>query len=114
MILALVGVSEGVLGEMQQRAKGVGADILVRAPDSSGISMRLTNQEEAVDLIRRQPHVAMATGTYVKSIASFDSITGIHLDEFNAISGGLKYVAGGPFRDPDDIVIDETLAKTKN
>ena len=50
--------------------------------------------EKIVDVVRAQPHVAMATGTFVKYIDSFNSITGIHLDEFNAMSGGLKVIEG--------------------
>ena len=51
-----------------------------------------------------------ATGTKVQSIGNFDSITGINLDEFNAMSGGLRYLEGGPFRGPDDLLIDDVYA----
>jgi putative ABC transport system permease protein len=63
--------------------------------------------------VRAQPHVAIATGTLVASTGLLDSITGIHLDEFNQISGGLKFLAGGPFTGPDDILVDEIYAKSK-
>ena len=35
MILTLVGVSHGVLGDMASRSRGTGADIMIRPPDSS-------------------------------------------------------------------------------
>ncbi len=111
LILTLVGVSRGVLGDMASRSKGTGADILIRPPDSSGITFSLTMTEKLVDRIRMEPHVAMATGTYVKYIDSFNSITGIHLDEFNAMSGGLKLLQGRFFGDPDDLLVDEVFAK---
>src|SRR5678810_1481395 len=73
--------------------------------------MSYTMPEKLVSFIRAQPHVALATGTYVKSIDSFNSITGIHLDEFNAMSGGLKVIKGTLFQGPDDLVVDEIFAK---
>jgi hypothetical protein len=39
MILTLVGISYGTLDETARRARGVGADILVRPPSSSIISI---------------------------------------------------------------------------
>jgi putative ABC transport system permease protein len=111
MILTLVGVSRGVLGDMAARSKGTGADILVRPPDSSAIGFTGAMKEKIVDVVRKVPHVALATGTYVQAISTFDSITGVHLDEFNALSGGLNYLAGHPFQGPDDLVVDEVFAR---
>ena len=37
--------------------------------------------------------------------------TGIDLDEFNQISGGFKYLAGGPFREAQDIIVDQFYAE---
>lgn len=111
LILTLVGVSRGVLGDMASRSRGTGADILIRPPESSGFTFSYSMKEKIVDVVRAQPHVAMATGTFVKYIDSFNSITGIHLEEFNAMSGGLKLIQGRLFQDPDDLVVDEVFAK---
>jgi len=111
LILTLVGVSRGVLSDMASRSRGTGADILIRPPESAGFSFSYTMPAKIVDLVRAKPHVAMATGTYVKSIDSFNSITGIHLNEFNAMSGGLKIIKGRLFQGPDDLVVDEIFAK---
>jgi putative ABC transport system permease protein len=111
LILTLAGLSKGVLGDMAARSRGTGADILIRPPESSGFTFSYTMPEKIVDVVRAQPHVAMATGTYVKYIDSFNSITGIHPDEFNAMSGGLKLIQGRLFQDPDDLVVDEVFAK---
>jgi putative ABC transport system permease protein len=113
MVLALVGVSRGVLGDMAARSKGTGADIIVRPPDSSAISFSVTMSEGIVNLVRKEPHVAQATGTFVQTISNFDSITGIHLDEFNQMSGGLRYKEGGPFKSPGDLVVDQVFARTR-
>jgi putative ABC transport system permease protein len=111
LILTLVGVSRGVLSDMASRSRGTGADILIRPPESAGFSFSYTMPEKVVNFVRSKPHVAMATGTYVKSIDSFNSITGIHADEFNAMSGGLKVLKGHMFQSPDDLVVDEIFAK---
>lgn len=113
MILALVGVSRGVLGNMQRRAKGTGADIIVRPPDSSVMSLGSNMPEKIVNEIRQMDHVSMATGALVHPISSFESITGIHLDEFNRMSGGLDFIAGKPFEQQDDMVVDRTFAKQR-
>ena len=38
MVLTLVGLSEGMLSDQAGRARGVGADILIRPPSSSVIT----------------------------------------------------------------------------
>jgi putative ABC transport system permease protein len=114
LILTLVGVSRGVLSDLASRSRGTGADIIVRPPDSSGFTFSLTMPEKFVEVVRAEPHVKIATGTFVKYIDSFNSITGIHLDEFNAMSGGLKLQKGRMFQGPDDIVVDEVFAKQRH
>jgi len=111
LILTLAGLSRGVLDDMATRSRGTGADILIRPPDSSGFTFSLTMKQGIVGKVRTMPHVAMATGAYVKQIDSFNSITGINLDEFNAMSGGLKFLKGRPFQGPDDLVVDEVFAR---
>jgi putative ABC transport system permease protein len=114
MILTLVGVSYGMLHDVAERSRGTGADILVRPPGSSIIGFSGNMPEKIVDVVRREPHVALATGTLVQSIGNLDSITGIRLDEFNAMSGGFRYLEGGPFTGPNDLVIDEVFARARH
>lgn len=113
MILTLVGVSRGTLGDMAARSRATGADILVRPPDSTAISLSGNMPEKIVDVLRTEPHVTLATGTLVQGVGLFDSVTGIHNDEFTAISGGLRYLSGGPFQAPDDLVVDEVFARQR-
>jgi putative ABC transport system permease protein len=110
MILTLVGVSEGVLGDIAQRSRGTGADVMVRPPGSSVLAFSGNMPQGVVGVVRKEPHVAQAIGTLVQTIGNFDSITGINLDEFNAMSGGLRYLAGGPFTGPDDLIVDDVYA----
>lgn len=110
MILTLVGVSQGVLGDIAARSRGTGADILVRPPGSAILGFSGDMPQGIVNLVRMQPHVVLATGTKVQSIGNFDSISGINIGEFNAMSGGLKYLKGGPFQGPDELLVDDVYA----
>lgn len=112
MILTLVGVSYGTLEDMARRSRGVGADILIRPPGSSIISLSSAPMpQKLLDFVRQTPHVAIATGTAVHAIGGTNSVTGIDLDEFSRMSGGFKYLAGGPFQGPDDVIVDEYWAR---
>src|SRR5580692_3989715 len=92
MILTLVGVSHGTLDATARRARGVGADIMIRPPGSSilGLSTAPMN-DKLVDFVANQPHVALATGIAVQPLSGFDSITGLDLDQFSKMSGGFHY-----------------------
>jgi putative ABC transport system permease protein len=113
LILTLVGLSDGMLGEIASRSKGTNADIIVRPPGSSILAYSGNMSQKVVGLVRQQPHVTKATGALVQGIGNFDSITGINLDEFNDLSGGLKFLDGGPFRAPNDLIVDEVYARSK-
>lgn len=112
MILTIVGLSYGMLEDIGQRSRGVGADILIRPPGSSIIGLsNAPIPEKMLDFIAKIPHVAIATGTTVHSIGGANSIYGIELDRFSQMSGGFKYLEGGPFQQPDDIMIDDYWAR---
>jgi putative ABC transport system permease protein len=116
LILTLVDVSHGMLGDIGERSRGTGADIAVRPSDSSIISMSSGSSmpEKLVNIVREQPHVALATGSLVQLVGPLDSVAGIHLDEFNKLSGGFRYLEGGRFQGPDDLVLDEIAAKSRH
>jgi putative ABC transport system permease protein len=112
MILTLVGISYGTLHETARRARGVGADILVRPPASSIISLSSSPMpEKLVPFLLKQPHVTFATGTMGQPLSGLDVLTGIDLAEFTRLSGGFRFVRGGPFENDDDIIVDEFYAR---
>ena len=112
MILTLVGLSRGMLDDSARRARGVGADIWIRPPGSSAISFTSAPMSEGLlKFFREQPHVTVATGTIAQAIGGIDTVTGVDLDKFSELSGGFRYVAGGPFQAEDDIMVDERYAK---
>ena len=114
MILTLVGLSEGMLGDLANRSRGTGADVIVRAPDSSLISFGLNMPERLVDeVVRKMEHVTLATGAFVHPIGGLDTITGIDAAEFTQLSGGLEYLAGGSFQKEDDLVVSRIFAEQR-
>jgi putative ABC transport system permease protein len=116
MILTLVGVSYGTLDSSAERARGVGADIVVRPKGTSVISALSASplSEKYLPLLLQEPHVTLATGTVIQSISGFDSVTGLDFAAFKKMSGGFTYISGGdPVRD-DDMIVDEYYARQKH
>lgn len=113
MILTLVGVSRGMLGDVAARSRGTGADIVVRPPNSAILGFSGNMPEKIVNVVRGTPHVALATATLVHPVGNLNSITGIHLDEFNQMSGGFRFLAGRPFENADEVIVDDVEAKTE-
>jgi len=113
MMLTLVGISYGTLHEAARRARGVGADILVRPPASSILSSS-PMPEKLVQFLMKQPHITLATGTMGQPLGGFDVLTGIDLDQFNRLSEGFRFLTGGTFQNDADIVVDEYYARERN
>ena len=111
MVLTLVGLSKGMLDEQVRRARGIGADIIIRPPSSSvlnfGLNMNAGIISKFIDI---QPHVAAATGVLVYPTGMLNYITGVDLPEFSKLNGGFRFVQGGSFRGPDDMLVDSYYA----
>ena len=115
LILCLVGLSRGMLADSARRARGIGADIVVRPPKTSVLTLSgAPIPEKLVYAIEQRPHVALAIGMIVHPVSSVSFVSGIDLARFNRMSGGFRYLEGGPFRGPDDIIIDEYYARQHN
>ena len=112
MMLTLVGMSYGMLNDFQERSRGVGADIIVRGPSTSVLSMSAPSMKVAlVGYLREQPHVTDAIGVTIHSMEGFlNSVTGIDLNKLNQFSGGFAFKAGGPWTKPTDVIVDEHYA----
>lgn len=111
MILTLVGLSSGMLQDHARRARGVGADILVRAPTSSILNMSSGMlQEGVVKKIDEQPHVEIATGVLTQGTDLLNYVSGIDLASFDKMSGGFRFITGGPFQGADDVLVDQYWA----
>lgn len=116
MILTVVGLSRGMLEDSIQRARGVNADIWVKPPGASLISFSSAGMDERLleKYFRLQPHVAVATGSMIHPIGGISTMAGIDIQGFTQLSGGFRYLEGGPFQGPDDLIIDEYYARQNN
>ncbi len=115
LILILVGLSDGLVNDSKKRANGVGADIIVRPPNSNIMSFTgSTIPEELVPKLAAFPHVVFATGTVNQSAGGlFETITGIDYAGFKKMSGGFDFIQGHEFSSPDDLIVDSYYADQK-
>lgn len=111
MVLTLVGLSTGMIEEQQRRSRGVGADIVVRAPGSSVITMSGTFTAKLLPFIAHQQHVVAVTGILVQQTGFLSSVMGVDLESFNRLNGGFHFLEGTPFQRPNDVIIDDYYAR---
>jgi putative ABC transport system permease protein len=116
MILTLVGVSHGTLDSTAQRARGVGADIVVRPPNSQVMSSLSSApiSDKLPGVLMQEPHVVLATGTVIQGLTFPDSITGLDYPAFNKMNGGFTYLSGGDPVNESDMIVDQYYAQQKH
>lgn len=116
MILCLIGLSRGMSEDSQARARGIGADVIVRASTASSVTSFSGNAlpEGLVKYIEQQPHVKMAMGVIVHSVELPLTVQGIDMEKFNKMSGGFDYLAGGPLKNDNDILVDRYYADQRH
>jgi len=115
MVLTLVGLSDGMLNEQASRARGVGADILIRPPGSAIIASGGQMLQKIIPVvINKEPHVTATTGTLIFGTDLFNYLTGVDLATFDQLNGGFRFVEGKPFQHPDDVMVDEVYARQHN
>lgn len=116
MILCLIGLSRGLIEDSQARARGIGADVIVRGSTASSVTSFSGNSvpEALVKHIEALPHVKMAMGVIVHSLEPPLTAQGIDLDKFDRMSGGFQYLEGGPLRGDYDILVDRFYADQKH
>src|SRR5919204_4345614 len=117
LILVIVGLSLGILNDAKRRQEGVGADLMVQPPGSSFIG-QITGapvSTKIADKIRALPDVKAVTPvvTQLNTSGAVEVIYGVDLPSFVAVGGPLHYLEGGPFKNANDIIIDDYLAKSK-
>lgn len=112
LMLTLVGMSIGMLNDYQKRSAGVGADVIVRPPNSSVLAMSAPSLKEAmVKYFLEKPEVTDALGVTIHNMEGFlNSVTGVDLGRFQQFTGGFTYLEGGPWKSKDEIIVDEYYA----
>lgn len=118
LILLIVGLSIGMLNDAKNRQVGIGADIMVQPPGSSllmGVSGAPVSIKVA-DRLRKLDHVAAVAPvvTQLSTAGNLEVIDGIDLPSFEAMGGPFHYLAGGPFQDRNDMLVDDYVAASKH
>ena len=117
LILLIVGFALGMLHDSRSRQAGIGADVIVLPPASSGI-VGLSDAAIPVridDVLSKLPHVAVVSPVILKVSASgtLQTIWGIDLKSFEALRP-FVYLKGGPLHGADDILVDDIYTNGKH
>jgi putative ABC transport system permease protein len=117
LILLIVGFALGMLHDSRSRQAGIGADVIVLPPASSGI-VGLSDAVAPVkiaDVLAKLPHVSVVSPVILKvsTNGALQTIWGIDLKSFEALRPFL-YLKGGPFQGPDDILVDDIYTNGKH
>jgi len=117
LVLMVVGLTSGVISEWGKRVEGVGADLLVQAPNSP-IFFAFSSavmQESLGDQIEALPDVDVVAPTLILTEPkSLIMIYGIDYKRFNALSMGFLYRSGRAFQAPDEALADDIIAQSKH
>jgi putative ABC transport system permease protein len=118
LILLIVGLCYGIMNDSKNRTAGIGADVIVQPPGSSflaGISGAPVSVKIA-DLIRKMPHVKVVSPVIwqIATGGGLEVIDGIDLPTFEALGGPFRYMSGGSFQGPDDVLVDDYIARQRH
>ena len=123
LILVVVGLTTGIMNESGKRIEGIGADILLGAPNSSillGMNSSvmpasLAEKIAEVQGVQAVSPVLMQTNTQ----SGLEIVYGIDPKTFDAVSGGLHFLRGRIFSDfkqgrENEIIVDDWYAASKS
>jgi putative ABC transport system permease protein len=118
LILLIVGLCYGILNENKSRTAGLGFDVIVQPPGSSFFAAigGAPVSVKVADVLRGMPHVKVVSPVVwqIATGGGVEVIDGIDIPSFEALGGPFRYVKGGPFRGPDDVLVDDYIARQKH
>jgi putative ABC transport system permease protein len=117
LIIIIVGLTGGMLQETAKRIEGVGADIMVQPPSASvllafsGAPMPITigNRLEKIPDVQ-----AVAPILLQFNANGVEMVYGIEPESFRVVSNGFVFLAGKDMSGPDDMLVDDWAARSKN
>lgn len=117
LVLMIVGMTSGVLSDWGKRVEGVGADIVVQAPNAS-IFFAFSSavmQESFGDEIEKLPGVDDVAPTLMMTDPkTLMVIYGVDYKRYNALSKGFIFRSGRPLEAADETVADDIIAQTRH
>jgi putative ABC transport system permease protein len=115
MILSISAIFLGMLNDTKTRTNGIGADLMVRPPNSSNfVAMSGAPMPVKIgEVLRGLPHVAVVSPVNQKlsTTGKIEILYGIDYDSFDAMKP-FQYIAGGKFQHPDDVIVDDVFASS--
>lgn len=119
MVMLLVGMANGTLGDIAERLQNVGADVLFQPPDASLIlgatsavmPMQYIPIIKQVDGVREVTPVLNWLVAKIKGESRAVNLWAIDYPTYARISGGFDLVEGRPLSQPYDLVMDTVLAE---
>ena len=117
LILLIVGLSLGMLNDAKSRTVGIGADLMVQPPGSSNL-MGISGApvpEKIAEVLRKLDHVAVVSPVIwqLNTAGAVEVISGIDYESYNALAP-FKFLDGGPFEQPDDVLVDDYFATSNH
>ncbi len=118
LVIIIVGLTTGMVAEVGKRVEGVGADIMLQPPSSS-VLMAFSGAPMPIKIRDKLSEIK-----YVQSVApvllqfnmsgGVEVLYGIDPASFRAVSGGFVFHEGHDMVDPDDMLVDDVAAKSRN
>jgi putative ABC transport system permease protein len=117
MILLVVALFYGLLNGTKESQVGVGADLMVMPAGSAGLA-GMSGAPISVkvgDVLRRLPHVKTAVPViWWFTQKPLEIIYGIDVKSYETLPPKFRYLSGGPFRGPYDVIVDDFFAGTNH
>lgn len=117
LVVLIVGLTSGLLTETAKRIEGIGADIMLQPPNASFLLTFGTAPMpiKIGDKLAEMKYVqSVAPVLFQFNTSGVELVYGIDSESFRAVSGGFVFLQGHDLQDPDDILVDDVAAKTKN
>lgn len=119
MVMILVGLANGTLGDIASRLENVGADVLFQPPDASIIlgATSAVMPTKYVEIMRGVDGVTEVTPvlnwlvSQIKGESRAVNLWAVDYPSFAKISGGLDLVEGHALREQNELVLDTILAE---
>jgi len=118
MILSIVGIFMGMLNDQKARTNGIGADLMMRSSNANNMNgMGATSIPVAfAGVVRKLPHLTVVSPAVLQSSltqSAVEIISGIDYESYNALRP-FVFLSGGPFKGPNDVIVDDVFARSKN
>jgi putative ABC transport system permease protein len=118
LVVIIVGLTSGMIQETAKRIEGVGADIMLQPPSAS-IFLAFNGAPMPIrigDRLRQLRYVQTVAPVLLQfnSTGGIDIVYGIDPETFRAVSGGFVFLKGRDMDGPDDLLVDDWAARSKN